>query len=437
MANNHYIPRLILRNFTTPNNILECGREINYLKKHSEKISIFNVKTNEIHLNEKIENIYCEKDLYDSELEKKFNLRLESQFGNFFNNIIKMKESEIILKRHEIMLIKKFLIISILRVKNCSDSIRYNKDRRKNIDIDKEILFAAARGIKLTREEIECFLKKDKNKLDGMYNEKVIEGETDVEYWYRTLNVILDTDGSSEQIKNHKYVTSTAIRWSKVVEAGYLAFWDSYEKNDFVITDVGMTSENEKTFNEVVYNFQKTNQLNEIALNLNDNKVVNPPRNFLFETNKQLYFNHNFHENFMMFPISSKRMIVLISPYFKFLEGFREHYKFTADYSSLTYITDTSIFQPNTNRYVNVDGHMQPTSFHEDDEYIYKIQNLNRKDTLYCNCLFLDRIETFLGFSHLFDLASSVLSYKKRTKKWKYAKVNYETLEKIIKESIK
>lgn len=335
------------------------------------------------------------------------------------------------------MLIKKFLIISILRVRNGSSNIRYNKDKKENLNIDNFINFAAARGIKLTRDEFENFLKEDKNIFDEMYNEKVIEGETDVEYWYRTLNVILDTDGSSEQIKKHEFVTSTAIRWSKVVETGYLAFWDSYEKNDFVITDVGMTSENEKTFNEKVYNFQKTNQLTKILEDLNANNVGNVPTNFSLETQKQLYVNKNFHENFMMFPISSKRMIVLISPYFKFLEAFRKYYQFSADYSSLTHITDISIFEPNENKYVDANNFKQPKSFHENDEYIYKVKSLNREDTLYCNCLFLDRIETFLGFHKLFNLASSVLYYKKRTKNWKYAKVNYESLEKIIKESIK
>jgi len=74
------------------------------------------------------------------------------------------------------------------------------------------------------------------------FEERQIEGETDYQYWMRTLNVILDTNGTQEEILKHPNKTYPAYRWSGVIMAGYLAFWDSEFKHDeFVITDIGMT----------------------------------------------------------------------------------------------------------------------------------------------------------------------------------------------------
>ena len=80
--------------------------------------------------------------------------------------------------------------------------------------------------------------------------ERVIDGETDYEYWMRTLEVILETDGSPEEIIKHPNATYPAHRWAQVVNAGYLGFWDTIsDRNKFVVTDIGMTSENELGWN--------------------------------------------------------------------------------------------------------------------------------------------------------------------------------------------
>ena len=57
----------------------------------------------------------------------------------------------------------------------------------------------------------------------------------------------------------HPDKTYPAHRWSQIIAAGYLAFWDSeYKHDEFVITDIGMTSENEKGWNGVtVHNSKK------------------------------------------------------------------------------------------------------------------------------------------------------------------------------------
>ena len=73
MINSHYVPRLILRKF-------------------SDKLSLYNVKTGELKENIPIEHAYAIENFYDDETESKLNLRIESQFGGLLSNIILKKD---------------------------------------------------------------------------------------------------------------------------------------------------------------------------------------------------------------------------------------------------------------------------------------------------------------------------------------------------------
>ena len=96
MANNHIVPRLTLRKF-------------------GEKICLFNVKTGEYKEDVKIDNAFSENDFYSDEVEDKLNRKIESQFGNLFANKLLNANNTIELKRNELYLIKKFLLISVIR----------------------------------------------------------------------------------------------------------------------------------------------------------------------------------------------------------------------------------------------------------------------------------------------------------------------------------
>ena len=100
-----------------------------------------------------------------------------------------------------------------------------------------------------------------------------------------------------------------------------MAFWDApNERDEFVITDIGMTSENEKGWDGVrVHNMKKTGFMRSVFGKAIEEKVSN---DILQQIYSDLHAQNNFSENFMMFPISSKRMIVLISPFFKFKDKY-------------------------------------------------------------------------------------------------------------------
>lgn len=284
---------------------------------------------------------------------------------------------------------------------------------------DHWIKFGKEKG--LSEEEIKA------RHIEHPFQEKIIEGETPFEYWMRTLNVILDSNGTPEDILKHPDKTYPAHRWAEVIKNGYVAFWDSeYVHDEYVITDVGMTSENEKGWNGItVHNIKKTNFLIEVFEKEKDlqNKM---------EIARWMHLHRNFSENFMMFPISAKRMIVEIDPFYKFRIFAKDHY----DMPNLKYLTELvneKLFYPNSNKYVLKQDGISP-KYHPDDLYIYEIKKLTRRETRYCNELFLDRINTWVGFTSLNKAVGSIFSYKKANSYPFVPRVDYTELYLIINE---
>lgn len=392
MKNSHYVPRFIL-------------------KKFSERLCIYNIKTKEFKENVKLEKAYAIKGFYDDVTEDNLNLKIESEFSKFLNDRILKCESTIELSRKELRLIKKFLLISIMRSVGTEDFMQ------------KEKYFYESLGKIYARNGID----KNETEKERPFIEEKIHNETNREYWLRTINVILDTDGSPEEILKHPLKTYPAHRWATIVNAGYLAFWDSeYDRDEYVITDIGMTSENEKGWNGVTRHNTKKHLFLMDLLKNETNEMLKE------EIIKQLNFVISFHENFEMFPISAKRMIVLIAPFYKF----RQTYKLFYSMPPLEYLTELvneELYFPNDTKYVLPQTGVYP-KYHPNDKYIYSIKRLTRSETRYCNALFLDRINTTLGFSTLNKAVGSLLYYR-RVNSYPYVpRVNYDGLYKLINE---
>ena len=109
MSNNHYVPRLILRKF-------------------SDKLSLYNVRTGELKENIPSEHAYSIEGFYDEETEKKLNQRIESQFGGLLSNLILKQDKEISLSRSNLLLVKKFLTISMIRSVKGEDWMKKEKN---------------------------------------------------------------------------------------------------------------------------------------------------------------------------------------------------------------------------------------------------------------------------------------------------------------------
>ena len=399
--NSHYVPKFVLKNF-------------------GDKISIYDIKRGELREDVKLEKAYSQVGFYNDEIEDKLNRKIESQFANLFYNKISKCSDKIILNRKELRLVKKFLLISVIR---SIESEQFLQKEKRFYDNLKEYWIAFARAQKLSEEHTLAGIED----MKPPFVERVIDGETDYEYWMRTLEVILETDGSPEEIIKHPNATYPAHRWAQVVNAGYLGFWDTTsERNKFVITDIGMTSENELGWNGYsVVNVKKTNFLRDLWLREQDTNMKS-------ELAKVLHMVSNFHENFQMFPISANRMIVLISPFYKFRQTYRGIYEMPP-LGTLTELVNEELYYPNDARYV-LPQNPPHYRYHEDDEYIYTVKHLSDKEVQYCNALFMDRVSRFFGFSSLSDVVRSVVLYKKLNSFPFIPRVDYTNLYKIIEE---
>lgn len=400
MINSHYVPMLTLRKF-------------------ADKLCLFNVQTGEFKENIKIDKSFSEKGFYTDEVEDKLNKRIESQFGNLFSNKLQNAEGTIELKRDEVQLIKKFLLISVIRSMGNEE---FMQNERKYYDNLKEYWLKFAKENGLSDEEINA------RPIEPPFEEKIIEGETPFDYWMRTLNVILDSNGTPVDILKHPDKTYPAHRWATVINNGYIAFWDSeYKHDEFVITDIGMTSENEKGWNGITrHNVKKTNFLTSLMKKARDDNE----RNVIGQT---IYLHSCFSENFMMFPISAKRMIVEIDPFFKFRIFNAQNYNMPT-LEELTMIPNEDLFYPNDVKYVYTQQPYKPLKYHQDDLYIYEIKKLSNNETRYCNELFLDRINTWVGFTSLNKVVGSIVAYKRANSYPLFPRVDYTELYKIINE---
>lgn len=378
MSSSHYVPRLILRKF-------------------SDKLSLYNVKTGELKENIPPEHAYAIGDFYDEKTEKKLNLHIESQFGGILSNLILKCDKEISLSRMNLLLVKKFLMVSIIR---------------------------SIKGEEWMHKEKSFY---ERCHVPAPFKEKQIDGETSFEYWLRTINIILDTDCTPQQILKHSDRTYPAYRWACIVNSAYLAFWDAPNvREEFVITDIGMTSENEKGWDGVcVHNWKKLNYIKALIDATSDTNE----RESLYSLLNTV---SSFSENFQMFPISSKRMIVLISPFFKLRYFMKTSGKTVPWLSDLTMIPNETLFEPNRNYYVSPPISGKGYQYHDDDRYIYDIKTLTVDEIRYCNALFMDRIDTYLGFSSLDHTVGSIIKYKKLNDPPYVPRVDYTELYKII-----
>ena len=399
--NSHYVPKFVLKNF-------------------GDKISVYDIKNGELREDIKLEKAYSQDGFYNDSIEDKLNRKIESQFANLFFNKISKCTDKITLKRKELRLVKKFLLISVIR---SIESERFLQKEKQFYDNLREYWLTFAKTKGLSEEHTLAGIED----MKPPFKERVIEGETDYQYWMRTLEVILETDGSPEEIIKHPNATYPAHRWAQVINAGYLAFWDTTDtKNKFVITDIGMTSENELGWNGITArNTKKITFLSELLKIEKDSTMKSEIAKFMQMTS-------NFHENFQMFPISATRMIVLIAPFYKF----RQMYKFRYPMPPLTCLTELAneeLYYPNNARYVLPQTPPQ-IKYHEDDEYIYDVKHLTGKEVQYCNALFMDRVSETFGFSSLSDVVRSVVLYKKLNSFPFIPRVDYTNLYKIIEE---
>ena len=100
MVNSHFIPQLILRHF--------C---------EDEKIQYYDLNSGNIE-SRSTKSVFSEKGYYPENIEKDLCHKIEVQFANILNNKILKENYNIALTSEDLLTIKKYLIITTLRVKD-------------------------------------------------------------------------------------------------------------------------------------------------------------------------------------------------------------------------------------------------------------------------------------------------------------------------------
>ena len=385
-SNNHFVPRLILR-------------------RYRERLSVYNIRTGELKENNKLEDIFSEQKLYDEDIEIKLGHNVESPFANILTQKILKAEvgEEIELTRKELNIIKKFLL---------TEQMRVFINEGKYSALEKYLTaIQAASGRKYPFEE------------------KVVENETVETRWQRNLRVIVECSDITH-IHEHELCTYEIYRWAQIYNSGYLAVWDSTSsEEDFIVSDIGMTSEVEPSFVKVGLEVEKKNYL--LKAMQKTNKVSE-----LELYNGLLKVQLDFHENFYMFSISKNRMIVVINPFFRLYSDkqYAEEVKVPKPDIWPTEISDRALYAKNRSQQLSI-AFGKPV-LNDNDKFWYKVQPMEFDDVVWVNMLMLDRIDTYMGFVDIENIADSVFNYVDYHKQKKLvAPKNYEPLLKIMKDN--
>ena len=377
--NNHYVPQFILRQF-------------------GNRINVYNVKDGSLLAGQRTDHIFSERKIYPADLERDIGYKLEAPFAKLFHNKLMNGKcgDKILLTRKEIQLMKRFFLLETLRV--------VSMEMITGVEKDFSYIYAS---------------------LFPEFKEKAFLNETTAERWHRNLRVIVEAE-NLQNIANHPLCTYDVLRWAYIINSGYFAIWDCSESDtDFLISDIGMTSEVEQVKLKDRYEHIKKDTLC---------KLLEQERN---EDKKEAYQNllssqMLFHENFYMFPLAKNRMVVTINPFFALYDS---KTKLKKPYPVWpTMIKDHKLFEKNIAPKPMVI--MGKPQYKDDDEFIYTIQRVNREDAEYINMLMLDRVDRHMGYADWSRIKSSVIRYIEFHKKINMkAPINYEPLINKIKES--
>ena len=358
--NNHYIPRFILRRF-------------------GDRINRFNLETGEFKCKGSLWKAFSSKNIYPEWLEHMLS-DLETRMANLIDAKVLKAEGMVTLIRSDNWLIKKFFTVATLRVPESSLMSKRHLDSVEDL------------------------------KRDG-FKETTINGESDLEYAYRTLKVILESN-SLDEVYNHPLVTYEACKWATLFNNCYVSIWDSTNsREDFVIADNGMTCEHDKSrFKTLVFDGQPFFNVRDEMLKkgyvikkIKENETSNQSKAIFYY---QILLNMNYvHANYYLFAVSDTRTISLINPFFRLYDD--PHYLKTTGEVPNVWPTLLSREAMKCNSQVYKEFERK----NNDDLFIYEIKNISFEDVVTINAMMLDRVFRWLGFDDSAKIVRSLNVY--------------------------
>ncbi|CDE15488.1 uncharacterized protein BN588_00605 [Clostridium sp. CAG:288] len=260
---NHYVSQLIIKRFSNP-------------------INIFDIEKEQIAANKKSKNVFYKNDIYTKEIEKLMNFNIESRISNLLDQKILEKDT-IELSRVEIELLKRYMLICSIRTldEDCFSKLLKTSFKKRS---EKYINFY---------DDYKNLPSSDSLNLNNK------------ELFHRALTVFAQATNISE-MANNPLATKEMIAWALPFLKSYIAFWDTPDNKEFILSDCGMCSEYEG-FHMI------TNGLDLSKYSYLYHKI--------FKENQSQYVEHFancivMYENYNIFVLNSKRSIVMINPFF-------------------------------------------------------------------------------------------------------------------------
>lgn len=334
----HYIPQLILRHFCKDNKLTYCDIK-NRSTEQRNTVSVFS-----------------EKGYYPDELEKQICCKIETQFAELLNKKILNSKNRLILSADELLLLKKFLIITILRVKDDDRSCG-----RLFPELQADELVALEGDF---CDNINCIL--NCKTADEAFN-------------------YLDIDNDNTNLTLLAYMRD--ILYSSIIFVR-----TNQCKEDFVIPDRGYASYSGpihiKKFNAV----------------LNTAKETGDPT--LFDIAQMLT-----PHDYSVFPIAHNMAIITMSPFFKLCKpGTKLNVIFPPEAptvsDALGFGSGRIVAGPNVRQ--TLDGAK---------EYIYGIEQLTNSDVCFLNALLINNSAQYFAYSDLEHINRSIAYFSRISKR--------------------
>lgn len=325
MVKCHYIPQLILRNFCKDN-------KIQYFDLNTKKIESRSTKS-----------VFMEKGYYPNELEQDLCHNTEVQFANLLNNKILNERYRISLNPNDMLILKKFLIITMLRVRDegLKHNIWYRELKRS--------------GFIEEQDSYQDFFSGD---------------------FYANINRVLECKNRDSIIAlAEKGENLNLFTFIKDVIYSYNVFVKSNNvKEDFVISDRGWAG-----------------YRGPLGV-----KKMNAMMNML-ETRYDPFIDMLLHmsspQDYAVYPLANSLALITVSPAYKILlpgSPYNTVYPEEAPtLSACLGFGDSNIIQPPENR----------TGKNEQKEYRYNIKQLSRHDVIFLNGLIIKNADSYIGYA--------------------------------------
>ena len=352
MTRCHYVPQFIIKAF-------------------DERPHVFDLKTGKV-VELKASRIFFETDKYSEKVEALLNQQVEHPFSILVNG--KLNDESPILTRDEIEIVKRYMLLASVRT------------------MGEEAFVALMRGFASNAKRY-CELR-----------QYVSEGESFV--LYHKLS-IADLDMSDREIYLHSLERFCLDRtrndllgdmtlpiemtvWATAFHGSYIGIWDAPEEKQFILTDCGMNSEYEG-FRQVTG--RDLSKFSYFLWLMNHGSQAER-----FAASDYAALSQAMFENFNFFPISSKRIVVAIHPFFKtfFPQSFVDpdgKPVFESKPECWPSCMETiDLFEPPSCQYVC------KSDYSQDDKFVYGRKQLSAFETDYLNYLMCHYAKAAIAF---------------------------------------